>query len=223
MTTFRHRKRSGRKKRPKVRNRRQDRPAGPTFELCDTSGKRGYRSKADALVNAAVTARNDETPEQRAYRCPFCGRWHTTHQARNERAVASPAPIESPSQVSRKHPPTTYLMADETEALLASGFDWRSAVDTAIIRPSALSAFRRTWPNSVDARSEIQREAKAPESVLHPRLERGVIAGHEYTQPVLVTRLATIDVRFDRNRIMVIRKWRPRPMVRHQQPADNHS
>jgi hypothetical protein len=46
--------------------------------MCETSGKRGYRSKADARV---ARSRQRGYAGLRVYRCSGCGGWHLGHLA----------------------------------------------------------------------------------------------------------------------------------------------
>lgn len=46
------------------------------MKRCEETGKRGYRSKGDALTIAIRAVRNFKP--QRVYRCPHCGLFHLT-------------------------------------------------------------------------------------------------------------------------------------------------
>ena len=61
-----------RKQEPKKRK-------GPPWTLCTKTGKRGYKSKLNALTVASWTSKRGGL--SRPYKCPTCGNWHLTSWA----------------------------------------------------------------------------------------------------------------------------------------------
>lgn len=51
---------------------------GPPWWPCETTGKKGYATKLDALEVLVSASRRKAV--QRAYECPHCGRWHMSSQ-----------------------------------------------------------------------------------------------------------------------------------------------
>lgn len=54
----------------------------PKSKQCPATGKLGYASRLDAVMAMALFSRSERFKGQRVYRCPFCGRWHATSQAK---------------------------------------------------------------------------------------------------------------------------------------------
>lgn len=51
------------------------------MKKCATSGKRKYRSKADALIASLRRSTAEHGARQGgAYRCAYCGFWHLTRK-----------------------------------------------------------------------------------------------------------------------------------------------
>ena len=74
------------------RTRKRKPKNGPVWWPCETTGKRSYASKLDALTVASRTARTRKA--QRPYYCKHCERWHITGQRKRAGRRLLPAGSE---------------------------------------------------------------------------------------------------------------------------------
>lgn len=66
-----------------IKKRRQNRPHDPSHRDRSCTGKKRYRSEADALAMIGIQqVYGEQMGEVHPYRCGFCGQWHLGHMTR---------------------------------------------------------------------------------------------------------------------------------------------
>lgn len=64
-----------------MKKRRNDRPSGPLHRARSCTGKKRYRSEAEALAMIGIQQVYGEVMrEVHPYRCEFCNQWHLGHK-----------------------------------------------------------------------------------------------------------------------------------------------